>query len=185
MILNEKDKSDVTLSILRARERRKYFCILQVSWYAGLRVKEVAALKIRHVLDGRGIVKSFMLTPDMTKGKKGRRVFLNDKLRMELLSWIRFHPSPYPDAALFPSYKTGGHYSPNTMCQLLSRLYRQAGIDGAKGHSGRRTFLTKLGDLRVPIHQLKTLAGHKSIVTTALYLETNELTLLKAVNRLK
>jgi integrase/recombinase XerD len=148
-------------------------------------VKEIASLKVKHVLNARGIVKSFMLTPDMTKGNKGRKVYLNDKLRGVLLDWIRFHPSVHPEAPLFPSYKTGGHYLANTMCQLLSRLYRQAGIDGAKGHSGRRTFLTKLGDLKVPIHQLKTLAGHRSIVTTSLYLEANELTLLKAVNRLR
>lgn len=165
-----------------------------MSWYAGLRVKEIAALKVKHVLNGRGIVKNFSLTPDMTKSRRGkdgqptgknRKVFLNDKLRAAILDWIRFHPNVHPDAPLFPSYKTGDHYLPNTMCQLMSRLYRQAGITGAKGHSGRRTFLTKLGDLKVPIHQLKTLAGHRSIVTTSLYLEANELTLLKAVNRLK
>jgi integrase/recombinase XerD len=184
---------DATLYAIRyRREARKYQAILAVSWMAGLRVKEIAALKVRHVYDGAKIRQSFRLTAAMTKASKRkkpttpmRQVFLNDRLRQSLHQWLTWHPTKLPEAPLFPSYRTGDHFSPNTMCQLLSRLYQLAEVEGATGHSGRRTFLTRLGDLKVPIHHLKNLAGHRSIVTTSLYLEANELTLLKAVNRLR
>jgi integrase/recombinase XerD len=190
--LTEANQASTRYAIRYRREGRKYAAILATSWLAGLRVKEIAALKVRHVYDGAKVRQSFTLTAAMTKASKRkkpgaqmRRVFLNDKLRHEIGRWMTWHPRPLPEAPLFPSYRTSDHFSPNTMCQLLSRLYRLAEIEGATGHSGRRTFLTRLGDLKVPIHHLKNLAGHRSIVTTSLYLEANELTLLKAVNRLR
>lgn len=191
-LLSAGQQDQALFAIRYRREGRKYQAILGTSWYAGLRVKEIAALKVHHVWDGHRCRTSFTLTAAMTKASKRkkpstpmRRVFINDKLREILHRWLTWHPRPLPEAPLFPSYKTHDHYSPNTMCQLLSRLYKLAELDGATGHSGRRTFLTRLGDLKVPIHQLKTLAGHRSIVTTSLYLEANELTLSKAVNKLR
>jgi integrase/recombinase XerD len=51
--------------------------------------------------------------------------------------------------------------------------------EGASSHSGRRTFLTHLANQGIAIHLLKTLAGHRSITTTAAYLYSSP-NLLKA-----
>lgn len=58
-------------------------------------------------------------------------------------------------------------------------IYEGAGLEGASSHSGRRTFLTHLANQGIAIHLLKTLAGHRSISTTAAYLYSNP-NLLKA-----
>ena len=66
------------------------------------------------------------------------------------------------------SVKAG--FSANSLSQTFALLYEGAGLEGASSHSGRRTFLTNLANKGTAIHLLKTLAGHRSIQTTATYL---------------
>jgi integrase/recombinase XerD len=85
----------------------------------------------------------------------------------------------YPFFASQKSVKQG--FSANSLAQTLSQLYRSAGIEGASSHSGRRTFLTTLANKGTAIHLLKTLAGHRSIQTTATYLYSSPTQLKAAV----
>jgi integrase/recombinase XerD len=50
-------------------------------------------------------------------------------------------------------------------------LYKNAGLIGASSHSGRRSFLTQLSAKGVPIKVLMELASHRSIQTTARYID--------------
>ena len=59
--------------------------------------------------------------------------------------------------------------------------YPGNGLEGASSHSGRRTFLTNLANKGTAIHLLKTLAGHRSISTTAAYLYSSPNQLKAAV----
>lgn len=65
-------------------------------------------------------------------------------------------------------------FSANTLCQTLNGLYRCAGIDGATGHSGRRSFITTLASKGIGVRVLASLAGHKSIATTQAYIDVND-----------
>ena len=59
--------------------------ILLLTHWAGLRVGEVAALRMCDVLDANLTVKSeIRLAPEQTKGGHARTVFVNEKLRAEL-----------------------------------------------------------------------------------------------------
>ena len=69
----------------------------------------------------------------------------------------------------------------NSLAQTFSLVYKSAGIEGASSHSGRRTFLTSLANRGTAIHILKTLAGHRSISTTAAYLYSSPSQLKAAV----
>src|ERR1700739_1425958 len=63
----------------RHAERNKLAILL--SFYAGLRVKEIAALTIGDVFTKTGEVKNFIhLTPAQTKGNEGRTIVLGTKL---------------------------------------------------------------------------------------------------------
>jgi len=74
----------------------------------------------------------------------------------------------YPFFASQKSIKLG--FSANSLAQTFALLYEGAELEGASSHSGRRTFLTNLANKGTAIHILKTLAGHRSISTTAAYL---------------
>jgi integrase/recombinase XerD len=67
------------------------------------------------------------------------------------------------------------------LAQTIALLYEGAGLEGASSHSGHRTFLTNLANKGTAIHILKTLAGHRSISTTAAYLYSSPIQLKAAV----
>ena len=107
----------------------------------------------------------------MTKGRHARTVFVNIKLREELQAYAaqaKCVSRNYPFFASQKSVKAG--FSANSLAQTFALLYEGAGLEGASSHSGRRTFLTNLANKGTAIHILKTLAGHRSISTTAAYL---------------
>lgn len=156
----------------RAHPERNRALVL-LSHLAGLRAKEMAALRIGDILDSNGKVRDEVtLTAEQTKGRYGRVVYLNTKLRRELAAYITKHPAPAVSAPLFPTQKCATRgFTANTLAQFFHHLYKRAGIDGASSHSGRRTYLTTLADKGTSIHILKALAGHRSISTTAVYLD--------------
>lgn len=158
----------------RAHPQRNRALVL-LSHLAGLRAKEMALLRVGDVLDSAGKMRDEVtLTADQTKGRYARVVYFNTKLRRELTQYIATHPSPSASAPLFPTQKSATRgFTPNTLAQFFHQLYKQAGIEGASSHSGRRTYLTTLADKGTSIHILKALAGHRNISTTAVYLDSS------------
>ena len=150
---------------------------------AGLRIGEVACLRWSDVMNLDGTVKDeIRLLPDMTKGRHARTVFVNFKLREELQTYAALAKCVdrnYPFFASQKSVKAG--FSANSLAQTFAILYEGAGLEGASSHSGRRTFLTNLANKGTAIHILKTLAGHRSISTTAAYLYSSPSQLKAAV----
>jgi len=72
-------------------------------------------------------------------------------------------------------------FNTNSLAQTFGLLYSGTGLEGASSHSGRRRFLTNLANKGTAIHLLKTLAGHRSIQTTAQYLYSSPSQLKAAV----
>ena len=146
--------------------------MMLLTHWAGLRIGEVACLRWSDVTNSDGQVKDeIRLLPDMTKGRHARTVFVSTKLKAELNSYIataKCVERSYPFFATQKSIKQG--FSANSLTQTLALLYRGAGLEGASSHSGRRSFLTNLANKGTSIHLLKTIAGHRSIQTTAMYL---------------
>ena len=153
-----------------ARDR----AIVAVSFMAGLRAKEIAALTIDNVCDENGVIREeFILSKEQTKGRKARRVFLSQRLRKELELYIKAVKLRKGCSALFQSQK-GKAFSANTMCQLFLNIYTDCGIDGASSHSGRRSLLTNLAAKGVGVRVLAEIAGHSSITITQRYLDAND-----------
>ena len=110
-----------------ARDR----AIVLFSFLAGLRAKEIAALTTVNVTDEDGNVREeFTLSPQQTKGRKARRVFVNARLQKELALYLKNVKLRAKCPALFQSQK-GAAFSANTLCQLLLRICDDAGIAAA------------------------------------------------------
>ena len=160
-----------------ARDR----AIVQVSFLAALRAKEIAALTIENVrADDGSIREEFVLSAEQSKGQRARRVFLSTKLRKELAAYLATAKLRRTCSALFQSQK-GRAFSPNTMCQLFMDIYRQCGIEGASSHSGRRTALSAMVDKAINIKIIATIAGHSDIRTTSRYLSVTDKQLRNAI----
>ena len=157
---------------------------------AGMRVGEVAALRICDVLGADGaVMDEIALAASQTKGNNSRTVLVPKKLQEELTEYLqeRFGLKDLlavtltdTQRALFPTQKNPKRgFTANTLCQLFHKIYKDARMTGATSHSGRRTFITKLADKGVGVRVLMALAGHKSIATTQRYIELNP-TVMKA-----
>lgn len=158
--------------------------IVLVSVYAGLRAKEIAGLKHGDVYGAEGEVREqFILTAAQAKGGHRRTVYLSQRLRKALAEYGASIGNGDPDRPLFASQK-GGHFSPNTMCQLFLSIYKACGLKDASSHSGRRTYITRLANKGVGVRLLAALAGHRHIATTQRYIDVNTDQLSEAVELL-
>ena len=179
------EEIDQLLSHINTRKyaARNISMMLLTHW-AGLRIGEVAGLRWSDVTTTDGLVKDeIRLLPDMTKGRHARTVFVSAKLKQELQAYATQATCvdrSYPFFASQKSIKLG--FNANSLAQTFALIYEGAGLEGASSHSGRRTFLTNLANKGTAIHILKTLAGHRSISTTAKYLYSSPSQMKAAVN---
>lgn len=161
-----------SLAINRYTARNRLM-LLMTHW-SGMRVGEVASLMMDDVRNADGTVKhEIRLDATQTKGNHARTVFVNDRLRKEIASYLKTIVTTDPSKPLFKTQKRSA-FSANTLCQTLNGIYRRAGLDGATSHSGRRSFITTLASKGIGVRVLASLAGHKSIATTQAYIDVND-----------
>ena len=158
-------------------------CCLYISYFLGLRAKEIASLCIGSFVDTSGnLKKEVLLKRKMTKNQVQRRCYLtNDKLKKVVTNYLELRKKTntyHLDAPLILSQKRCS-FTPDTMQKLFGRMYRAVGLDGASSHSGRRTFATKLIENGVAITNVQKLLGHKNVQTTTLYIQENPMVLGK------
>ena len=182
--LNAAEMEQVLAHVNAGRHAHRNRCFILLTHLAGMRVGEVASLRWVDVLTADGHIKEeIRLLPEMTKGKHARTVFISTRLRQELQRYADIYRRSAPlECPLFYSQKDARKgFTANSLTQTVAKLYRGAGLDGATSHSGRRTFLTNLANKGTAIHLLRTLAGHRSISTTATYLYSSPTQLKAAV----
>lgn len=163
---------DITRACSRYAERD--VTMLLFTHWCGLRVGEVAALRLADVLDTKGQVKAeLVLDATRTKSKRARRVFVPKQMQRQLQRYTATLTQTDLQQYLFTTQKRA-RFSANTATQHLQRLYERAGIEGATSHSGRRTWLTELSSKGVGVRVLAEMAGHVSIQTTQRYIDVND-----------
>ena len=151
--------------------------LLMISFYLGLRAKEMSSLIVADLVDRNGDLKEeCMLKKHQTKRSKQRRFYLtNEKLKKVLVEYLETKKDRDGnldlDQPLIKSQK-GGAFDPNTLQQLFHQMYKCVGIE-ASSHSGRRTMATRQADRGVSIRNLQVILGHSSISSTALYISEN------------
>jgi integrase/recombinase XerD len=178
-VLTESEFRRVVNAMKKEAHAKRNVALLYCSFGLGLRAKEMASLRIRHVLGADGeLLDEINLDGSMTKGRKQRHAYLtNPKVVDGIRDYLDERRNADGvafnfDAPLFRSQK-GGRFTPNTLQQLFHRMYSKARMQGASSHSGRRTFATTLIEKGVDIKAVSTLMGHASIGMTARYVEDN------------
>jgi integrase/recombinase XerD len=191
-ILTDREYRKVLVYIANHRYASRNKAMLYMSHLAGLRVGEISHLTIEDVLAEDGTIKDeIYLSPDKTKGDRGRTVLVPKKLQDELHNYlsIRFRLKDlkavtFTDTSkkLFYSQRhPSDGFSPNTLAQLFHYLYKHAGVTGASSHSGRRFFATKIAEAGTNPKVLQNLLGHRNLQTTMRYVEVSPTMMRNAV----
>ena len=165
--------------LFNALTNKKHKAILFTAYSAGLRVSEVAALKIKHIDSNR-----MQIFIENAKGKKDRYVSLSPVLLDILREYIKKY-KPQPKEYLFESEQTKEAYPTRTLQRIFQLAKERAGILKEIGiHSLRHSFATHLLEKGTDIRYIKDLLGHFNIKTTERYLHVSKQSLVNIVSPL-
>lgn len=140
----------------------KYRTIFQLVYATGMRVSEVAALRITDLDRVRRLI-----TIRGGKGKKDRVVMLTDKLEAVINQYLSEYK---PRAFLFEEAANAEPLQTRTIQYVYSNTVRFAGIHKKGGiHTLRHSFATHLLEAGTDIRYIQALLGHESILTTMRY----------------
>lgn len=144
----------------------KHKTMLMIALDAGLRVSEVARLRIEDIDSGR-----MLLRVKQGKGRKDRYVNLSPQLLTLLREyWLARRPKVW----LFPGRYPDKHICPATVTNACRQLRQRAGMRKAvTPHMLRHTFATMLLDAGENIRKIQILLGHRSLKTTARYTQVS------------
>jgi site-specific recombinase XerD len=154
------DEYTKMLSLAGANPRD--YAILQVFLQTGIRVSELASLRVNDV---------DLLKPSVTvrgKGKVSREIALEKKGIQALRSYLAVRPEAYSDQ-LFLNYK-GEPISERGLRKLVVKYTKAAGISKKVScHTLRHTFATYKAERGVSPFQLQQWLGHANLNTTQIY----------------
>jgi integrase len=162
--------------------------IVLLSFKAGLRAKEIAALKWSMVMKADGEIGDHMhLTNEASKGKSGRIIALNKELKKQLIKVKEIDGIDIADAKKSViQTQRGQGTSAQVIVNVFAEWYRKLGFIGCSSHSGRRSFITqaarKASLVGGSLRDVQALAGHASLTTTSRYIETDAEAQSKLVN---
>ena len=153
---------DEVRQLLAATANLKHRTILTTCYAAGLRVSEVASLRVENVRSKRMVIRVHR-----GKGKKDRYVPLS-KLHLELLRqyWKTYRPGTY----LFPGSVRAKPIHTRSIMRICRRAREAAGLDmNVTPHTLRHSYATHLLESGVDIRTIQVLLGHASLGTTSQY----------------
>lgn len=166
--------------------------IVALSFKAGLRVGEIAKIKLSAMTDVEGkVAKTINIFSDVGKKQRMRDIPMNplikeclEKFREEYpnakvvaissqpFRWILARGRPIPKDAEFKQM------SPEALKTYYLKMLKSFGFEGASTHSGRRTFGTQLARRANAHHcslrDVQQLMGHARMETTEAYIELTE-----------
>ncbi len=167
--------TDEVKTIFRATTSLKYRTLFKLVYATGLRVSEVAALRITDLDRVRRLI-----TVRGGKGKKDRIVMFSEKLEADVDEYLQRHK---PKRYLFEEAEMNEPLTKRAIQQVYSdavihaRIHKRGGI-----HTLRHSFATHLLEAGMDIRYIQQLLGHESIMTTMRYthVTANKISTLKS-----
>jgi integrase/recombinase XerD len=169
--LTRRPKSDRRLPGILSREEAmritaaprnlKHRALLVLAYSAGLRVSELAAMRVRDVDPGRGVI-----LVHNGKGRKDRYTILANRTKRLLEMYQDLYK---PKLWLFEG-QGNAHISTRTIQEVFYRAKKDAGIEkDVSIHSLRHSFATHLLEEGTDIRYIQELLGHSNAKTTQIY----------------
>ena len=155
-------KSDYE-KILKEAENIRDKCFLKLAYGSGLRVSEIANLRIKNINS------KHLKIVQIGKGNKERMTVLPLETLMDLREYCRENKITKKDDYIFLN-KEGKHISPATVSFRIKELSDRSGVRKS-AHKLRGGFATTMLRMGVPLLVVQSLMGHTSPETTSKYSE--------------
>lgn len=144
------------------------FLLISLFYNTGMRVSELATLKISDVDFSAGIISV------IGKGNKQRNVPLSEEMAIQIKDYVSIKRKLFsiPSDTLIASDKNE-RLSRTTIYKRVHRMLAEiTTIQKKSPHVLRHTFATHLSDQGAPIGAIKDLLGHSSLAATQIYTHT-------------
>jgi integrase/recombinase XerD len=152
---------DEAMRIVAAPRNIKHRALLVLAYSAGLRVSEIAALRVQDVDSARGLI-----LVHSGKGRKDRYTILANRTKRLLETYLELYK---PRLWLFEG-KDARHLSSRSIQEVFYRAKETAGISkDVSIHSLRHSFATHLLEEGTDIRYIQELLGHANAKTTQIY----------------
>lgn len=182
-VLNPQELRQLLAYIGQHRHALRNATQVLLTYWAGLRVGEVAELRYVDVIDAnQRRIHPEIEIPQGQGARAPRTVLLSARMRRQLANYVNAFPPTEPGQPLFYTQKRAG-WTANTLAQHFLHLYRSAGLSGASSQSGRRTFVTVLARRGINTQLVKTLAGHRRVAATYAAIDSGD-PLREAIERI-
>ena len=149
-------------ALFQATGNLKHRALLMTIYAGGLRVSEVAHLRVSDIDPQRMVIRI-----EQGKGRKDRYVMLSPYLHAVLQAYTK---AVQPHTVLFPSRAGGGPLSPRSIYRIFLRAKTRARIHKHVSPSSlRHTYATHLLEGGTNLRVIQLLLGHRSLRTTQVY----------------
>ena len=172
---------DLVIKLLPSQRDKLLFSI---GIYTGLRISEIISLKQDQVFTATGIKYTLVVYRLKKKNTVYSEIPIVAKLRQGLIEYRK----TLTDSSewLFPSDESSsGHLTRVAAHNILSSVFKELKLEGAKTHSMRRTMLTTLSRAGVPLRTVQDISGHSNLTQLQAYLEVHPEDKHKALSFLK
>lgn len=145
-----------------ARNDLRIKAIIELMLQTGVRIGEVANLKIEDIKDDKIVIQAYESQPQ-------REIPINTSAKQALEDYLKIR-SKTTISHVFVT-KTGRPLLVRNIRSAIDRYFKESGIENAKVNDLRNTFITHQLKSGVDIVTVSKIAGHKRLSTTEHYLQ--------------
>jgi len=149
-----------------SREDERISAIIELFLQTGIRIGELAQIKMEDVADGELIVRN-------ARGKLDRKVPLNSSSADSLKRYKEVRPES--DSERLFITKTGRPLLVRNIRTAIDRYFKEAGIKDCTVNDLRNTFIAHQLANNAPLEYVSEIVGHKRVSTTEKYLDLVDL----------
>ena len=191
-VLNKSQIEMVSKYLRSKRNGLRNQTIFLLSVRCGLRSKEISQLSWKEVCNSDGQIDNCIsLTNRSSKGLSGRIIPLHKDVRNNLIELLDIHKQYYGfdiDSSFVVRTERSPFTTSQTVVNMFQKWYRTLGLVGCSSHSGRRTFITetskRISLVGGSLRDIQMMVGHKSLLTTQKYIESDSESQRKVVELL-
>jgi integrase/recombinase XerD len=158
-------------------ENKRNYAIVTLLAFAGLRISEALQLKMNdfHFVSRELLIRG--------KGEKSRTVFMNDKVKAALQSWLKERKEKGIDSDYLFVSNRNKPLDRTTINKLFNTYFEKVGKE-ITPHDLRHFFCSHAINMGMSVHEVANQAGHSNIHTTLLYTNPTKENLIQKMNQL-
>ena len=144
-----------------AREDLRTYALVEILLQTGVKIGELANIRINDIKDASLFIRSYGKTPE-------RNIPLNKVVKKAVDNYFKVRPSSKDDHLFIT--RTGHSLLIRNIRQIISRCFREIGIENATVNDLRNTFIAHQLRNGISIEYIAKLVGHRRLSSTERFL---------------